>query len=90
MDNLQIIARILGWEIRKRGNKYYLIRGCRSYRAVYENLHQVSIHLAKQMDETLKAYRSLDAVVKMSDFDKSKLSRWENFEIETLQCRASS
>ena len=86
MDNLQIMARILGWEIRKIGNKYHLIRGCCSYRAVYENLHQVSIHLAKQMDETLKSYRSF----KLSDFDKSKLSSWENFEIETLQCRASS
>jgi len=86
MDNLQIIARILGLQIKKRSSGYLVNGGGYTSGIEFENLHRVSIHLAKEMDETLKAYRSL----KLSDFDKSKLSSWENFEIRHLQCRASS
>lgn len=51
MDNLQIIARILGLQINKRGNGYHVNRGGYSVGVVYENLHQVSIHLAKKVQE---------------------------------------
>lgn len=54
MENLQIIARILGLQIKKRHDGYHVNRGGYSVGVVYENLHRVSIHLAKKIQEELK------------------------------------
>ena len=54
MDNLQIIARELGLQINKRGNKYLVNNGgYRNYLTGidFDNLHRVTIHLAKKLQE---------------------------------------
>ena len=57
MENLQIIARALGLQLNKRGNVYLINRGGYSFIGKahsgieFDNLHRVSIHLAKKAQD---------------------------------------
>jgi len=51
MDNLQVIARELGLIITKRGNAYHVQRNSYCSGIQFDNLHRVTIHLAKKLQE---------------------------------------